>query len=813
MICAVAPANDTRTGSEDGAPSAPLALPAEGEEWRRHPADVARLVLSGTVLLVILGLAEVAPDALRDPSADLLRAIGRLPSTVRGLFIGLAQALILLAPVALVVVAGWRRVREIALMVGAGIVAALTMDLLEAWLDGVVPPRVLERLSDDAWLADASFPSAAYLAAFAAAVTVLAPTLPRTWRRIGWAAVLLAATVRLLSATQAPVNLGVTVALGMVVGSVALVLVGAPVRKPGRGVLEDALARMGLHVSGLRPVSGRAARTFAGELADGRSVRIEVIGRDERDQDLLFRAWRLVRVKGIADESPGWSPLRQAQHEALVTLMARDVEVAVPRVLGVVEARDRETVMVYEAVEGRSLARLADEDPGAIDDELLRRVWRQVRLLHDHRIAHRQLDAHHVLVRDDGFPVLVGLEAGQIAADPTQVGADVAELLASTSLLVGAERAAAAAVAELDQDRLARTVALLQPLALSERTRRAVKQQPGLLAAVASLVAEAAGQDAVELAEIQRLTIGRLMSGVGFVVLLLFGVGLASNWSDIAGSFAGASWAYVPWIFVAMVLTYVSGAVSLVGSVLRPVSLLDSTIVMFGQSFLNRFTPANAGGMAMRIRFLQKGGSDVAVATASVGLTSAASGVMQVVLILVFFAWAGSTGGGGTFDVGDASVGAIVVLGVVALVAVVYAVPWLRQRVIPWLLQTVRKIRDLLSGLLRRPGKLLALFGGAGGSKLTTIVAFVLSCRAFGIDLGFAELGALYLTATTIASAVPTPGGVGAIEAALVAVLTGAGVESSLAWSASLLFRTITFWVPTVPGWVALKLSEKRGLV
>ncbi|OWY60553.1 hypothetical protein B7486_68560, partial [cyanobacterium TDX16] len=239
------------------------------------------------------------------------------------------------------------------------------------------------------------------------------------------------------------------------------------------------------------------------------------------------------------------------------------------------------------------------------------------------------------------------------------------------------------------EQELAEALPLVQPLALSERTRRdAKKQDKGLVAAVAEQVAAATDQDTVELAEIQRLTVGKLMSGVGFVVLLLFGVALAANWSDIVGSFSGADWAYVPWIFVAMVLTFVAGAISLVGSVVRPVSLLDSTIVMFGQSFLNRFTPANAGGMAMRIRFLQKGGSPVAVATASVGLTSAASGVMQVVLITFFFAWAGSTRSGGTFDVDKANVGAIVVLGVIAAAAVVYAVPQLRKRVIPWLVET-----------------------------------------------------------------------------------------------------------------------------
>ena len=52
------------------------------------------------------------------------------------------------------------------------------------------------------------------------------------------------------------------------------------------------------------------------------------------------------------------------------------------------------------------------------------------------------------------------------------------------------------------------------------------------------------------------------------------------------------------------------------------------------------------------------------------------------------------------------------------------------------------------------------------------------------IDLAFAQLGALYLAANTVASAVPTPGGVGAVEAALVFVLTNAGVDDAAAWAA-----------------------------
>jgi uncharacterized membrane protein YbhN (UPF0104 family) len=86
-----------------------------------------------------------------------------------------------------------------------------------------------------------------------------------------------------------------------------------------------------------------------------------------------------------------------------------------------------------------------------------------------------------------------------------------------------------------------------------------------------------------------------------------------------------------------------------------------------------------------------------------------------------------------------------------------------------------------------------------------TIMAFAQSARAFGIDLGFAQLGALYLTANTVAAAAPTPGGVGAIEAALVAVLTGAGVDATIALSTVLVFRLVTFWLPVPPSWLALR--------
>jgi len=50
----------------------------------------------------------------------------------------------------------------------------------------------------------------------------------------------------------------------------------------------------------------------------------------------------------------------------------------------------------------------------------------------------------------------------------------------------------------------------------------------------------------------------------------------------------------------------------------------------------------------------------------------------------------------------------------------------------------------------------------------------------------------------------------GAVEAALVAGLTGVGVAAGPAVAGVLAFRLVTFWAPTVPGFWAFRLVRRR---
>ena len=505
-------------------------------------------------------------------------------------------------------------------------------------------------------------------------------------------------------------------------------------------------------------------------------------------------------------------PRVRAAQLALNTTMA---ERAGGRVCAVecVAPTDRDSAIVALSVPpGRAIGDLAGD---GISDAALDDAWRQVGLLHEARIAHRSLSRDHLVVDGDTVAI-VGLDTAVLASSAEARAVDRAELLVTTALLVGADRALDAAVRNVDPHDLAATLPFVQLPALPAHARREAKRPKHFVDDLRTGLQVRLDVDAVELAELERISIAKAVSWVGFAVLAFFLLTLASNWSEIVDTMSGLEWVWVVPIVIVTLLGTVGGAMSLSGSVVRPIALGEATIIMFGQSFLNRFTPMNAGGMAMRIRYLQKGGTDGTVATAAIGLTSAASAVVQVVFFVFFVvvASADPTGGLSVRRGGpDLSIVAVFAGAAVIAVIVIAATPKLRRWVLSFLTSTFTKIKTDFGELARRPTKLSLLFGGQAVAKLSTILAFVWSCRAFDVDLSFVELGALYMVANTVASAVPTPGGVGAIEAALVFMLTSAQIDDPTAWAAVLLFRLINYWFPTIPGYLALKVSERRQLV
>ena len=96
---------------------------------------------------------------------------------------------------------------------------------------------------------------------------------------------------------------------------------------------------------------------------------------------------------------------------------------------------------------------------------------------------------------------------------------------------------------------------------------------------------------------------------------------------------------------------------------------------------------------------------------------------------------------------------------------------------------------------------------------LSYVLAVYFSTVAFGGGLNLAQVGAAYLVGSAIATVAPTPGGLGALEAAVIAGLVGAGMANSAAVPAVFLFRLATFWLPILPGWFAFNHLRRADYV
>ena len=131
-----------------------------------------------------------------------------------------------------------------------------------------------------------------------------------------------------------------------------------------------------------------------------------------------------------------------------------------------------------------------------------------------------------------------------------------------------------------------------------------------------------------------------------------------------------------------------------------------------------------------------------------------------------------------------------------------------------WLRRVWPIARKSLSGIAlvaSNPLKMLALFGGSLAITMSYVFALWYSIAAFGGGLGFVAVTAVYLTGSALAQVAPTPGGIGAAEAALIAGLTAFGLDAAVAVPAVFLFRVATFWLPILPGYLAYKRLEAVG--
>ncbi|MGP4051483.1 lysylphosphatidylglycerol synthase domain-containing protein [Streptomyces sp. 2A115] len=448
-----------------------------------RPSDLMRLVVGVLAIVVLLSIAAFAHGTTSGLAQDINKGTDEAPDLLIKVA-GLASSIaILLVPVAFAIE---RLIKRDGLRIADGVLAAVLAHgvtlATDLWVAKTAPDSIQKALTqpspgDIHALTD---PVHGYLAPVIAYMTAVGMSRRPRWRAVLWVVLLLDAFSMLVTGYTTPFSIILTVLIGWSVAYGTLYAVGSPnVQPTGRTLMA------GLRHVGFRPVSaareetpevaeyGDRGRRYFVSLEDGPPLDVTVVDREQQAQGFFYRAWRRLTLRGITTRRSLQS-LRQAlEQEALLAYAAIAAGANAPKLIATSELGPDAVMLVYQHIGGRTLDSLADED---ITDDLLRDTWRQVQALQSRRIAHRRLAGDAILVDRSGTVILTDLRNGEIAAGELLLRMDVAQLVTTLGLRVGAERAVASAVGVLGPDTVADCLPMLQPIALTRSHRATLRK-------------------------------------------------------------------------------------------------------------------------------------------------------------------------------------------------------------------------------------------------------------------------------------------------------------------------------------------------
>jgi len=768
---------------------------------RRHPSDVLRLLL-GLALFAWAAIAVGSADPSR-AEINFFRLVNQLPAPAGAPLVGIMQlgALFAVPVVAAVCVLG-RRPRLGKLVLLGGTVAWLVAKGLEA-LVAQRPPdeRITGVVLHGAVTPGLSFP-ATHVAVAAAMATVASPYLSRSARRTTWLLVALVAVARLYVGAHFPADVLGGFAVGWVVGSAIHLLFGAPRGFPDPRVLAARLTEEGLEIAAIAPIDPRSG-SFRVDTVSGEALHVRVADRDRGDADWLYRLWRLAAFRDPIESHDVRDTDRAVEHEALALVLAARHGVPTPLVSWTHRISDSESVLVREWVHGRDLSAAAPQD-----DAPLRDAWCLLARLHRAGISHGAATPGSFILTEDGV-VVVRLAGARLRATQAEFRHDVAELLASSAAVVGAERAVRCAGEALGAAPLLDALPVVQPLALSNPTRAALRATGTTVDEIRRAIA-ALGTEPSARAERPLWVVGRnlapLVLGAVALVVLLAQIG------NFRVALDAARTANPAWLACAVLIAgggYVMAASSLMGAAPEALALFRTTVVQFAAAFTNRIAPAGIGAMATNIRYLERTGIRRSRAATTVGINAAAGGIVHVALLLTVVPIAGLHASIHLPSAPDLS--DYWPIAAAILLALSLAGLWYWRHGLGDIMNRVRPHARDIRGVLAEPRRTLLLFGGSLGVTTAQAFVFVACLESVGVHLPVLTMVAVFLAGSALAAAAPTPGGLGALEAALVAGLGQVGVPAAPAVAAVLMSRIIGYWLPVLPGWLAFNTATRNG--
>lgn len=639
--------------------------------------------------------------------------------------------------------------------------------------------------------------------------------------KLGWAWKVYYATLAIVvmaSLSTVPAAL-MAIFMGAWIGLAFRLAFGTPGSGAWGSQLASALAGCGMEVEKLERIEpeawqeiccdGARRSRYYSLTSGGKSYLMAVNDEQQHSLRYLEQMWDAIKMEGLTIRRER-SVVAMAEHHYAVLMALENLGGEGPRPARLGSVSDS-AFIVFEV----------PPDPpqrpkrGSISQEDLKGLISSLHSMHEKGLTHRNISPLSLARDAQGRLFLAGWSGGDMISSPAHKRIDMIQLLALFATLTGVEETMAAAKEVLGSQALALLAPYAQRIVIPKATKKEKGWRKKVLKPIKTSLDEEARQEdqMLQTVRLARFNLRRFIT-VLLVTIALVVVFTQLNFKQVIKAIEGAN----PWWSLAACAI---GLLAWTGSGIAFGVFIDKAkrkkhhLGILGTQAVASFAavsmPAMAGPIAVNITFLRKIGykNTEATAIASADTVTEFSTTFLMFIVLGFF-----TGQNVFHNLIPNKMIIIVAVGVlVGLVALSMAIRpvrnWIKKKCLP----VLKSYGSMLGKLLSHPVTLLISMMGSVIQNTALDMAFWFSLLAFGYHLNFIETLFLFLFANGIGSAVPTPGGLGAIETVLSTTFIGVGVPSAIAVSATLLFRLATYWLRMALGALYMKYMEKRQLL
>ena len=774
----------------------------------RRPKDLVTLLIALLMTVLVTSIGAIAAQTTAGIDADLTTATRVLPSFVLFILNTIGATAIIFVPVLVgISLINRNRTRQLVDSLLAAGLSVLTLVAISVLIVQIDSPRLLLALTGGIQTQGVTplDPLIAGLISF----LVIARVFDRG--KLG-----LIATISVIALSFASLVAGqttivtqlVNILLGWSIGLAVRYSVGTPINRASVEKIVSALESGGLNVDqielGLETSEGRIYKV---SLKTGAQLNVWVFDWELQGSGVIGSWWRGLNVKTSGDFR-GMSIRRRIERTALLTYAISATGVRVPEVELVREIEPDAIFIALENLSGSSFAEI-NARKIRITQAQIEKFLSDVKIMHEADIAHRSLSSENIFVTQSGDIAITGVHSGTIAATDLQQRVDLAEALVSSARSSTIQDTISVAKKLFTAKELVRTIPAIQIIAMSRKTRDYLRTDKELLNNLRKALGELVPSAELQPITFQRINWKNILLASASVIALYVLVPQFSQ-INIKELVTTAEWKWAGVALVGSALTYFASTGLLLSFILVPIKWYRALQAQLAASFATLVTPPTLGSVAVNIRFLNKAGVSGPAAATAVGVSQVIIFFVHVLLLIIFGVIAGTQT---DFSFRPPRITLVIFVIIFAFIIIAFSIAGIRNWILAKAKPILTQVVPILSIISQQPQRLIISILSSISLNISYVLAFYASLNAFGSDISIATTAFVYLAGATIGQAAPTPGGIGAVEAALVAGLTASGIPTGTALSGVLLYRIATFWLPVLPGWYAFaNLQRKNAL-